>query len=186
MEPARRGALSEQAFFSATLTTQSCAPATTPVDVRELVGQPGEPPMWLRLWSTREDAAAYSDEDYVWVVDAHKKGREYGKEAAVAQVVWFHGPRDERQSAADRRAGEERIWPATRDMEGLVENIVLLGPDNAQTVLSFFTHAQHIEHAVRRIMSTDLLPGEDPALLGGPDRAEIFAVRTRKEVASSR
>jgi hypothetical protein len=170
----------KEATVFATLSTQSGGRATTPVDVRELLGQSGEPSMWLRLWTTKDEAAA-SGEDGVWFVDAHKEGREFGKEAAVAHVVWFHGPRDERQSAADRRAGEERIWPATRDMEGLVENIVLLGPDNALTVLSFFTHAEHIEHAVRRIMSTELLSGEDPGLLGGPDRAETFAVGTPRK-----
>jgi hypothetical protein len=43
-------------------------------------------------------------------------------------------------------------------------------------VLGAATDARHFAEISRRIMSTELLPGEDPALLTGPDRIETYAV----------
>ena len=62
------------------------------------------------------------------------------------------------------------------DAEGLVDVFVLHGQARAMLVLTFVTAAEHLEGILRRILSTELLPGEDPALLGGPDRTEVHRV----------
>ena len=42
--------------------------------------------------------------------------------------------------------------------------------------ITLATAAEHFEEIQRRVMTTELLPGEDPALLGGPDRVEVRRV----------
>jgi hypothetical protein len=48
--------------------------------------------------------------------------------------------------------------------------------DGAQIVLSVADSEQAVLDAQKAIMSTELLPGEDPALLPGPDRIELYPV----------
>jgi len=91
-------------------------------------------------------------------------------------VTWFDGPRSEEQAAADEFSGRERAWPAARDLPGLVRTIALIGPDRAMVVVVLAVDAETIDAAQQAILSTKLLPGEDPALLGGPDRVDICSV----------
>jgi hypothetical protein len=93
-----------------------------------------------------------------------------------AQLSWFDGPRAADQAAAERRAGTERIWPAVRDLDGVGPAYVLTAEDRAMVVVSFAATIEAIEAAQRVIMSTELLPGEDPALLPGPDRIDLHRV----------
>ena len=161
----------------ATLRT---TPATThdddsaPVLRRRLVDQAGRPVLEVCLWPDEQSARATGDE--VWDVAAHLLGRSVGEPPVVGQLVRFEGPRDAAAVAASRRAGLERIWPAVRDLDGLVDTLVLVRPDGAELVLSFATSADHFARAGERIMATALLPGEDPALLVGPDRIEVLHV----------
>lgn len=152
----------------------SSSGAASPVLRRRLADPSGHPVLEVCLWADEQQARAAHDE--VWDVFAHQLGRSVGQQPAVAQLVRFDGPRDATAVAASRRAGSERIWPAVRDLEGLVDVLVLERPDGAELVLSFATTADHFALAGERILSTTLLPGEDPALLTGPDRVEVLSV----------
>ena len=148
--------------------------AEPPVLRRCLADAADRPVLELCLWPDEASARATGDE--VWDVFAHLLGRSVGEQPTTAQLVRFDGPRDAAAVAASRRAGRERIWPAVRDLDGLVETLVLERPEGAELVLSFATSPEHFARAGERIMSTALLPGEDPALLTGPDRVEVLHV----------
>ena len=159
--------------------TVSTAPADradgdAPVLRRRLADPGGRPVLEVCLWP--DEASALETGDEVWSVFAHLLGWSVGVQPTAAQLVRFDGPRTAAAVAASRRAGTERIWPAVRDLDGLVETLVLERPDGAELVLSFATSAEHFARAGERIMSTALLPGEDPALLTGPDRLEVLHV----------
>ena len=91
-----------------------------------------------------------------------------------AQVTYFDGPRSPEVVAASHRAGRERITPALlADPEVMADHVatyVLEGPDGGQIVVAIAKSESSIDRAVEVIMSTQLLPGEDPALLSEPDR----------------
>lgn len=149
---------------------------TEPPVLRRCLADPGgRPVLEVSLWPDEPSARATGD-DEVWSVVAHLLGRSVGLPPTTAQLLRFDGPRHAAAVAASRRAGAERIWPAVRDLDGLVDTWVLAQPDGAELVLSFATSAEHFARAGERIMSTALLPGEDPALLPGPDRVEVLQV----------
>ena len=157
----------------ATVRTSPTDPsAGSPVLRHRLADASGRPVLEVCLWP---DGASAADGER-WQVFAHHLGRSVGRTPTVAQVVRFDGPRDAAAVAASRRAGSERIWPAVRDLDGLVEVLVLEQPGGAELVLSFATTAEHFARAGERILSTSLLPGEDPALLLGPDRIDVLHV----------
>ncbi|MEV7097196.1 hypothetical protein AB0M80_30510 [Amycolatopsis sp. NPDC051045] len=96
--------------------------------------------------------------------------------AAYAQLTWFDGPRSADQSAAERRAGRERIWPAVRDIEGVGSTYVLVAEDRSSVIVGFTASLETVEAVQDAIMGTELLPGEDPALLPGSDRVDLHRV----------
>ena len=93
-----------------------------------------------------------------------------------AQLTYFDGPRTPEQVAAADFGGRQRIWPAIRDLSGLVSVYLLRGHDLGWIVVTFATSVDTLNTAQRTVMATDLLPGEDRALLPGPDRIEIHNV----------
>lgn len=99
-----------------------------------------------------------------------------GLDPAFAQLTWLDGPRSGEQVEALNRAGRERIWPAVRDLAGGVRDLNATSTDGAIVVISFTASLQAIDDAQQAIMSTALLPWEDPALLSGPDRIQIARV----------
>ena len=109
------------------------------------------------------------------VVDGHA-GAAAGATPRFASRTCFDGPRTAAQSAAAQRAGQERIWPALAGIPGIVAVHVLQGEDNGLLVLGLLTDAETSEAIQRAIMATELLPGEDPALLTGPDRVQLDRV----------
>jgi hypothetical protein len=140
----------------------------------------------LSFWPTRADAeraacrriegpALPMDVSVYEVVDS-QAGTAASDAAVVAQLTVFDGPRSEAQAAAADRAGRERLWPATRDLPGLVGVHVLRDDGNGVVVLSLATGVEVLEAAQRAVLSTELLPGEDPALLGDPDRVQVHRV----------
>ncbi|WP_290060388.1 hypothetical protein, partial [Amycolatopsis solani] len=133
-------------------------------------GRTGEagssPPPRRPAGTTWLDAGAYR------VADAHSSS----DAAAYAQITWFDGPRGADQSAAELRAGRERIWPAVRDLEGVGTTYALLGEDRSLVVVALSASMATIEAVQDAIMATELLPGEDPALLPGPDRVDVHRV----------
>lgn len=97
-----------------------------------------------------------------------------------AQLSYFDGPRSAELVAAAERAGRERIGPAIEAdpqmQDELVALHVLRQPDGGEVVVSLTQTEAGLARAQQVILGTELLPGEDPALLPGPDRIEVYAV----------
>ena len=143
---------------------------------RVLADTSGRPVLEVCLWGDEQGADEPSADASTWTVFARYAGRAGGEQPVAAQLVRFDGPRDAAAVAASRRAGGERIWPAVRELDGLVDVLVLERPDGAELVVSSATSVEHFARAGERIMTVPLLPGEDPALLPGPDRVEVLQV----------
>jgi hypothetical protein len=119
-------------------------------------------PTWL-------DAAAYE------VVETHV-GIAADRAPLFAQLTCFDGPRSAAETAAAEHAGRDRIWPAVRDLPGIVAVSVLRDADNGEVVLGLATNVETHEAVQRAVFGTELLPDEDPALLRDPDRVQIARV----------
>ncbi len=140
----------------------------------------------VSYWPTREAASRAASRSIdggvlaldvtVYEVIERDAGVASGERPAVAQLMAFDGPRSEAQSAASERAGRERLWPAVRDVPGLVGVHVLRDEDNGIVVISLATSLEVLEAGQKAIMSTKLLPDEDPALLSEPDRVQVHRV----------
>jgi len=151
------------------------------ITFRQFAGPAG---VRLTLWDTEADAAAFAGHyaelaalpgQIYQVVDA-AAGPAAKHAPAYARFMYFDGPRAPEQAAAEDLAGRQRIWPAIRNLSGLVAIYVLRGRDLGSVVITLTTSAETLDAAARAVMSTELLPGEDPALLPGPDRIEIHHV----------
>ena len=94
--------------------------------------------------------------------------------ATYMQVVEFAGPRTEEWVAAEQRAATDRLGPATEGIDGIVSVTRLRAADNAYIVVILAESMDVFDVASQVIMSTELLPGEDPELLGGPDRISFY------------
>ena len=93
----------------------------------------------------------------------------------------FDGPRSPEWSAAESRASHDRIHPAVQDVPGYVGTLRLVRDDGGVLTVSLGETAEALQEAMERILSTELLPGEDPALLTGPDRT-TFSVVVRADL----
>ena len=97
-----------------------------------------------------------------------------------AQFTYFDGPRSDELAAASEFAGRNRLRPAVEADEQLRDELVALfvcrRPDNSEVVISVMQTQAGLDRAREVILSTELLPGEDPALLQGPDRVEVIEV----------
>ena len=93
-----------------------------------------------------------------------------------AQLTYFDGPRTPEQVAASDFAGRERIQPAVSNLSHRFRVYKLRRDDGSEIVVTIADSEQDLLDAQKAIMSTDLLPGEDPALLPGPDRIELYPV----------
>jgi hypothetical protein len=101
-----------------------------------------------------------------------------------ARVLYFDAPRAPEQADAEEFAGRQRIWPTIRDMTGLAGVWVLRGPQSATVVCTLATSVPTLDAITRAVMSSELLPGEDAALLPGPDRVQTHVV-TAYEMAAA-
>jgi hypothetical protein len=151
----------------------------------------------LTLWHSREDATPVAEPagavhesrppgvaiDTLYRVDDDVPGPDADDEPAYAQLVHFSGPRTPEWSAAVLRANRERLTPATRDIAGSVRTLVLVSDEHAHLVVSLATSVTAFEEAQQRIMATDLLPWEEPALLTGPDRIDLHRVAASRRPA---
>ncbi|MDX8147504.1 hypothetical protein SK854_35710 [Lentzea sp. BCCO 10_0061] len=93
-----------------------------------------------------------------------------------AQLTYFDGPRGPEQLAAADFAAKQRITPAALSVPGNIATYVLRRADGAEVVVSIAESEQVLIDTQKAIMSTQLLPGEDAALLRGADRVEIYPV----------
>lgn len=95
----------------------------------------------------------------------------------AAQVITFSGPLSEQVVAAAGRAARERITPAMATHPGSVRQLALWQPElRRQVVITLATSLESLEEGGRKIGALPLLPGEDVALLPGPDHVEMFRV----------
>ncbi len=69
------------------------------------------------------------------------------------------------------RLSSRRIWSAVSQVPDVLGALVLRADDGAMAVLAVAGSTAALEASVRTLLSTPLLPGEDPALLTGPSRA---------------
>ncbi len=136
----------------------------------------------LVLWPSAADAAAarMSEPGFLTAAGNYElversTGPAAGSVPAFAQVMWFRGGDTGRTDVAVR-AGRERIEPAVRRVDGLVATYVLRGADDALVVVTLVTALEVLDDIRRAVFATDLLPWEDPALVGNPDRVDVDRV----------
>ena len=151
------------------------------VAFRQLAGQAE---VCLTLWDTEADAVRFASQHaeltalpgQVYEVTGIDEGPAAAQAPSYARLMYFDGPRAPEQAAAEDLAGQRRIWPAIRGLSGLVRTYVLRGPDLGCVVITLATSVETLDAIARAVMATELMPGEDPALLPGPDRIEIHHV----------
>ena len=84
-----------------------------------------------------------------------------------AQLTIFDGPRSAELVAAADRAGRERIDPLLNAhpeiRQDLVARYILRQPDGGSAVIVITGTEASLDRAVELIMTSELLPGEDPA-----------------------
>jgi hypothetical protein len=142
----------------------------------------------LTLWDTEAGATGYSGPDSgptpsaagVYQVTDTAEGTAAAQAPAYARLMCFDGPRAPEQAEAEDLAGRQRIWPAIRGLSGLTGVYVLRGSDLSSVVVTLATSVETLDAAQRAVMATELAPGEDPALLTGPDRVELHRVTGRQ------
>lgn len=154
----------------------------------------------LTLWDSREDAEAAAERtqaelgarpfplafDEVYEVLDTAYGSATLEQATVGKVSWFDGPRSAAQNEAARRAGEERIKPAVQGVPGFVMTYVLGRPqDSAIVVVELAASTGALDQMADAVFSAPLLPGEDPALLTGPDRVELYRLEAKSLAGAS-
>lgn len=97
-----------------------------------------------------------------------------------AQIMEFDGPRSPEVLAAAERAGRERIEPLLlanpEVMVGALGGFRAVGPDGAEVVVQLARDEATFDAIGKIVMNSELLPGEDPALLQGPDRWRRYEV----------
>jgi hypothetical protein len=121
------------------------------------------------------DGPVWTDATAYQVVD-DLTGTAADRTPAFAALTCFDRPMSQAESDAAERAGRERLWPAVRDLPGLVSTHVLRADDRSMVVLALATGIETHEAVQRAVMATELLPGEDPALLREPDRVHVDRV----------
>ncbi|MBB5857289.1 hypothetical protein ACFQ05_30775 [Amycolatopsis umgeniensis] len=137
----------------------------------------------VALWRDRGSALAAAvrrtpgtSEARVYEVSDVESG---AAEPRIAQATWFDRPLTRAEADAADFGGRMRIRPAVRGLRGVggVGGIyVLTAEDRSSLVLGFTESIEALEAVQKTIMSTELLPGEDPALLPGPDRVDVHRV----------
>ncbi|MET0863114.1 MAG: hypothetical protein ABWZ98_02155 [Nakamurella sp.] len=98
----------------------------------------------------------------------------------LAQIMHFNGPRSAELVAAGDRASQERLGPIMmahpRVREDFVQLLTLRQADGGQLTVLVMRSAEGLELVRELVMSSELLPGEDAALLPGPDRVDVYTV----------
>jgi hypothetical protein len=122
------------------------------------------------LWA--DESAAASTGERVYRVSDEMHGRAAGRRPLFAQITWLNGDGDQERADAAERGGRDRIWPAVREIDGIVGALALRSADDRIVVIGLSTGTETYDQVQRTVMATELLPDEDPALLPGHDRIE--------------
>lgn len=93
--------------------------------------------------------------------------------ATYLQITTFDGPRGPAWGTAFERASRERIEPVVLATPGIVAVVQCRAADGGALALTLAASVESLEAAVEAVMSTELVPGEDPTLLTGPDRVDV-------------
>ncbi|GAA5017000.1 hypothetical protein GCM10023258_03050 [Terrabacter aeriphilus] len=97
-----------------------------------------------------------------------------------AQLLVFDGPRSAELVAAADLADRRRIKPLLEAHPAVHDDIVarydLRQPDGGRAMLVVSGSESTLDAMIELIMTSELLPGEDPRLLPGPSRAERYVV----------
>jgi hypothetical protein len=133
----------------------------------------GEEVTVVALWAEEDRAPAGTR---VYRIAERVDGTAAGRAPLFAQLTWLNGAGDPAVAQAAERGGRERIHPAVRDVDGLVGVLVLRSADDRIVVVGLATGLETHTEVQDRISHTQLLPGEDPALLPGADRLELGRV----------
>jgi hypothetical protein len=164
-------------------------PGFAGVFLMEQLGGPGS--TGLSLWETEEDARLAPERsaavrgprpvtletDQVYEVQHTWSGPDAGRPPRAAVVLYFDGPMAPPVIEASIRGGRERVLPVISKVPGIVGGFQLWQPeDRALTIVNLAVSLDALDDAARAVNSTTLLPGEDPALLPGPDRAVVHLV----------
>jgi hypothetical protein len=146
----------------------------------------------LTFWDGEEDAtgavmrggeAGFDARSYR-VVD-HDRGLAAGRPPRFAQLTWLNAEGGPARADRVERAGRERIWPAVRRLEGIVEMAVLRAADDSMVAVGLCTDVDTPEAVRRAVFGTELLPWEDAAELGEPDRIDVDRVVSVKLPATA-
>jgi len=146
--------------------------------------------MFVSFWATMDELRSMegelgervgpppfpSDTDEAYEVVDRAVGPDAASPPAFAWAGYFERL-SEAQMAAHDRASRERIKPLVEQLPGVVATYslrTLQGDTALELVLC--TSIEAIEAGNRAINSMELLPEEDPGLLTGPDRVEIYRV----------
>jgi hypothetical protein len=105
-------------------------------------------------------------------IGPHQAGTSTGP-ARYLQLTTFTGRGDDWCAAFDR-SGRERIWPAVKDVPGLVGSLVGSAPGGGRLAITLADSAESLEAGAAAITSSALLPWEDPAHLTGPDALAVL------------
>ena len=89
------------------------------------------------------------------------------------QLTRFEGPRSADWSTNFELSSRKRIWPVIRAVPGITSALLCRGADGGALAVTLATSIEALEAALTAILSTELLPDEDPALLTGPDRVDV-------------
>jgi hypothetical protein len=112
-----------------------------------------------------------------FVVEDEWAGHDPDAAPQAMAVIWFDGPLAEPVLDGARYGGEHRLTPAIQATPGTVRGFALFDPDRrAVCVLNLVTSVDALDDLAKAVSRTELLPGEDPALLPGPDRVETYRV----------
>jgi hypothetical protein len=97
-----------------------------------------------------------------------------------AQIMTFNGPRSAELVAAADRTSSERLGPIMmahpRVQEQFAALVTLRQPDGAELRILFMRDPAGFDLVRDLVLSSELLPGEDPALLPGPDGVDRYRV----------
>jgi hypothetical protein len=145
----------------------------------------------LTLWRSRAEAVTASsrtrtelgprpfelDVDEIYEVIDDWSGPSSAQQPGAASFMRFETPMNQARFDAGVRAARERIQPALAEVEGAVRTMALWDAEARQLVVfAFATSLDTLDVAGRIANSTELLPGEDPALLAGPSRYDVCRV----------